>query len=71
MIDFDPKRIVVQFRAGHPEVADRGIFKMVRDSNRMVEGTPGAAIHAAVALKDGDVVVTRRRVGPSRVPIST
>jgi len=55
--------VVVQFRAGYPEVADRGIFKMVRAMNRMVEGTPGAAIHAAVAPTPGDVVVTKRRVG--------
>ncbi len=55
--------VVVQFRPGHPEIADRGMFKMVRDSGRLVEGTPGAAIHPAVAPKEGDVVVTKRRVG--------
>ena len=54
--------VVVQFRAGYPEVADRGLFKMVRTMNRLVEGTPGAAIHPAVAPKPGDVVVTKRRV---------
>jgi nicotinamidase-related amidase len=54
--------VVVQFRPGHPEIADRGMFKMVRDSGRLVEGTPGAAIHPAVAPKEGDVVVTKRRV---------
>ena len=54
--------VVVQFRPGHPEVANRGMFKMVRDSGRLVEGTPGAAIHPAVAPKEGDVVVTKRRV---------
>lgn len=55
--------VVVQFRPGHPEIADRGMFKMVRDSGRLVEGTPGAAIHPAVAPEEGDVVVTKRRVG--------
>lgn len=55
--------VVVQFRPGHPEVGNRGIFTMVRDGNRLVEGTTGAAIHDAVAPKDGDVVVTKRRVG--------
>jgi nicotinamidase-related amidase len=55
--------VVVQFRAGYPEVADRGVFKMVKAMNRMVEGTEGAAIHAAVAPKGGDVIVTKRRVG--------
>jgi nicotinamidase-related amidase len=54
--------VVVQFRPGHPEAADRGLFKMVRGSNRLVEGTEGAAIHAAVAPKPGDIVVTKRRV---------
>lgn len=54
--------IVVQFRAGHPEVASRGMFKMVKDGNRLIEGTPGAAIHASVAPRDGDIVVTKRRV---------
>jgi nicotinamidase-related amidase len=54
--------IVVQFRKGHPEVATRGLFKMVKDSNRLIEGTPGAEIHPAVAARDGDIVVTKRRV---------
>ena len=54
--------VVVQFRPGYPEVADRGLFKMVRSMNRLVEGTEGAAIHPAVAPKPGDVVVTKRRV---------
>jgi len=40
--------VVVQFRAGHPEVSDRGLFKMVRDGNRLVQGTGGAEIHPAV-----------------------
>jgi len=54
--------IVVQFRPGHPEVAGRGLFAMVKEGNRLVEGTAGAAIHASVAPKDGDVVVTKKRV---------
>ena len=54
--------VVVQFRDGYPEVADRGLFKMVRTMNRLVEGTPGAAIHSTVAPRPGDVVVTKRRV---------
>lgn len=55
--------VVVQFRPGHPEVDSRGIFAMVRDGNRLVEGSPGAAIHDAVAPAPGDIVVTKRRVG--------
>ena len=54
--------VVVQFRPGYPEVGERGMFTMVRGSNRLVEGTAGAAIHEAVAPKSGDVVVTKRRV---------
>jgi nicotinamidase-related amidase len=54
--------VAVQFRPGHPEAADRGLFKMLRGTNRLVEGTEGAAIHPAVAPRPGDVVVTKRRV---------
>ena len=54
--------VVVQFRPNYPEVADRGLFKMVRSMNRLTEGTEGAAIHAEVAPQPGDVVVTKRRV---------
>jgi nicotinamidase-related amidase len=52
----------VQFRPGHPEVPNRGIFKMVRGSNRLVEGTEGAGIHPSVAPRPGEIVVTKRRV---------
>lgn len=54
--------VVVQFRSGYPEVADRGVFKMVRSMNRLIEGTKGAAIHPSVAPTAGDIVVTKRRV---------
>src|SRR5436853_1463257 len=54
--------VVVRFREGHPEVADRGLFKMIRQMNGLVEGTEGAAIHKAVAPQPGDLVVTKRRV---------
>jgi nicotinamidase-related amidase len=54
--------VVVQFRPGHPEVAARGLFKMVRDANGLVEGTAGAAIHPALAPAPGDIVVTKKRV---------
>jgi nicotinamidase-related amidase len=54
--------VVVQFRPGYPEVADRGMFKMVKGMNRLAEGTDGAAIHAEVAPQPGDVIVTKRRV---------
>src|SRR4051812_36025002 len=54
--------IVVQFRPGHPEVAGHGLFTMVRDGNRLVQGTDGAAIHPAVAPGATDIVVTKKRV---------
>jgi len=54
--------VVVQFRPGHPEVADHGLFKMVRDGNRLVQGTEGAAIHPAVGPAESDVVITKKRV---------
>ncbi|MGE0451060.1 MAG: cysteine hydrolase family protein [Vicinamibacterales bacterium] len=54
--------VVVQFRPGHPEVADRGPFQVVRRMNGLVEGTEGAAIHPAVAPRDGEIIVTKRRV---------
>jgi len=54
--------VVVQFRAGHPEVSDRGLFKMVRDGNRLVQGTGGAEIHPAVGRRAGDIVITKKRV---------
>ena len=54
--------VAVQFRPGHPEIPDRGLFRMAKSANRLVEGTPGAAFHSAVAPKTGDVVVTKRRV---------
>jgi nicotinamidase-related amidase len=54
--------VVVQFRPGYPEVGAHGLFAMVRDSNRLVQGSSGAAIHDAVSPKDGDIIVTKKRV---------
>jgi nicotinamidase-related amidase len=54
--------VAVRFRPGHPEVSPTGMFKMVRETNRLVEGTPGAEFHASVAPHPGDVVVTKKRV---------
>ncbi|MEE9284472.1 MAG: isochorismatase family cysteine hydrolase [Dehalococcoidia bacterium] len=55
--------VVVQFRPGYPEVADRGTFKGLKDAGRLQEGSAGAQIHPGVAPQAGDVVVTKRRVG--------
>jgi len=54
--------VVVRFRPGHVECASRGMFKMVKENNMLLEGTSDAEIHADVAPEDGDVVVTKKRV---------
>jgi nicotinamidase-related amidase len=56
--------VVVGFRAGYPEVsAANASFNAIRGTGRFAAGDPGAAIHPAVAPQDGDVVVTKHRVG--------
>ncbi len=56
--------VVVRFRDGYPEVsAQTPRFASLKQTGRLREGTPGAEIHARVAPKPGDVVVTKRRVG--------
>jgi nicotinamidase-related amidase len=55
--------IVVGFRAGYPEVSARNqSFAPVRQSGRFAEGSAGTEVHAAVAPKPGEVVVTKHRV---------
>ena len=53
--------VVVQFREGHPEVLPRN---RQRFANRLIEGTPGAEVHPAVAPQPGEMVVVKRRTGP-------
>jgi nicotinamidase-related amidase len=57
--------IVVQFRKGYPEVSARNrAFAAIRNAGvTMEEASPATAIHPAVAPQDGDIVVTKRRVG--------
>ncbi|HUY78299.1 MAG TPA: isochorismatase family cysteine hydrolase [Ktedonobacterales bacterium] len=56
--------VVVAFREGYPEVSTRNrSFATMKASGRLLDGTPGAAIHARVAPQPGDVVVVKRRVG--------
>jgi len=53
----------VAFRPGHPEIAGTNrIFGAARDAGRLVEGDPASAIDPAVAPRDGDIVVVKRRV---------
>ncbi len=56
--------VVVRFRPGHPEVSPRNMrFSDAKKANRLVEGTPGAEIHPALAPAAGEVMVTKVRVG--------
>ena len=55
--------VVVRFRDGYPEVGAGSRFAFLKQTGRLREGTPGAEIHARVAPKPGEVVVTKRRVG--------
>ena len=55
--------VVVGFRAGYPEVSPRNqSFGPIRASGRFAEGSAGTEVHAAVAPRPGDVVVTKHRV---------
>ena len=56
--------VVVGFRKGHPEVSPRNaIFAPLKQAGVFGPGAPGSEIHAAVAPQEGDVVVTKHRVG--------
>ena len=55
--------VVVGFRAGHPEVGPRNrLFASIRESGRLGEGSAEVQVHATVAPKPGDIVVTKHRV---------
>lgn len=56
--------VVVRFRDGYPEVSPRNKgFSSIKESARLREGTSGADIHPQVASRQGEVIVTKRRVG--------
>lgn len=56
--------VVVGFREGYPEVSDRNSsFTQLRSTGRFAPTDAGAQVHAAVAPRAGDVVVTKHRVG--------
>jgi nicotinamidase-related amidase len=56
--------VVVRFREGYPEVnLQNKLFRDLKESGRLLEGTLGAEIDAKVAPQSGDIVVTKRRVG--------
>jgi len=57
--------VVVRFREGYPEISSQDAARRgIRQTGRLVEGTPGAEILAEVAPQPGEVVVTKRRTGP-------
>lgn len=56
--------VVVRFRDGYPEVSPRNSsFSGIKKAGILREGTPGGDVHADVAPKPGDIIVTKRRVG--------
>jgi len=57
--------VVVRFREGYPEISSRDAARRgIRQTGRLVEGTPGAEILPEVAPQPREVVVTKRRTGP-------
>jgi nicotinamidase-related amidase len=55
--------VVVGFRPGYPEVSPRNVnFNAVRQSGRF-HGEAGTEVHPGVAPQNGDIIVTKRRVG--------
>lgn len=53
----------VRFRAGYPDVSDsNALFGPLRSMMDFTESNPDTGTHPAVAPKDGDIVVTKRRV---------
>lgn len=54
--------VVVGFRPGYPEASPRNrAFSAVRESGRFVGGAADTEVHAVVAPKSDDVVVTKHR----------
>jgi nicotinamidase-related amidase len=65
--------IVVGFREGYPEVSPRNHgFSAIRESGRMLIGSPGTEVHPQVGPRPRDVVLTKHRVGAfSTTPLET
>lgn len=56
--------VEVSFRPGYPEVSPRNkAFAGLKGANRFIQGSPGTAVHAKVAPKEGEPVVIKHRVG--------
>ncbi|WP_405911637.1 cysteine hydrolase [Streptomyces sp. NBC_00963] len=57
--------VVIGFRTGHPEISPRNkTFSALAGAGgpAFAEGDPAARIHPGAAPRDGDVVVTKKRV---------
>lgn len=55
--------VVVGFRPGHPEISGRNkSFSTLAASGGLVITDPAGAVHPDVAPREGDMVVTKRRV---------
>jgi nicotinamidase-related amidase len=55
--------VSVKFRPGYPErPQNAGLWQGLVQANALLEGTWGATIHAAVAPKEGEPVVSKRGV---------
>ena len=56
--------VVVGFRPGFPEISPQNMaFSAIKGSGRFVPGDPSLEIHPAVMPLEGEVVVTKHRVG--------
>jgi nicotinamidase-related amidase len=54
----------VKFRPGHPEISARNkVWSAVAAANAMLAGTEPTEFAPEIAPQDGDVIVTKRRVG--------
>lgn len=55
--------VVVRFRDGHPEVSRRNkSFGAITRGGGFMDGDSATEIHPEIAPRDGDIVVTKRRV---------
>ena len=55
--------VVIGFRTGYPEVSPRNkTFGGLKERGAFAEGDPSARIHPDVQPREGDVVVTKKRV---------
>ena len=54
----------MRFRNGYPEVCHRNKgFSLLKNSERLIEGSDGAEIHSSVEPLYDELIITKRRVG--------